>query len=118
MDWLAAERIARNDSVFRDANEQISAKAREHGAAEGQPVPFLCECPNERCTTILQLTLSEYELVRTDSRQFMTAIAHERAEGPVEVVLRNHTYLVVRKHGHAGELAEELDARRDGDPRP
>jgi hypothetical protein len=118
MDWLAAERIARNDSVFRDANEQIGRKAREHGAAEDQDVPFLCECADERCTTILQLTLSEYELVRTDSRQFMTAIAHERAEGPVEIVLRNHTYLVVRKHGHAGDIAEELDTRRNGDPRP
>jgi hypothetical protein len=109
---------APGNAVFRDANEQISTKAREHGASEDQTVPFLCECADERCTTILQLTLSEYELVRTDSRQFMTAIAHERAEGPVEIVLRNHTYLVVRKHGRTGELAKELDARRDGDPRP
>ena len=117
MNRFSAERIARNDSVFRDANEQINARARERGAVEHQPVPFLCECADERCTTILQLTLVEYEEVRTHSRQFMTAIDHERAEGPVEVMLKNHTYLVVRKHGHAGEIAEELDARRDGHPR-
>lgn len=117
MNRLAAERIARNDSVFRDANEQISAKARQHRTAEDQSVPFLCECADESCTTILQLTLSEYEDVRAESRQFMTAIEHDRAEGLVEVVMRNHSYLVVLKQGHAGDIAEELDMRRDGDPR-
>ena len=111
-----AERIARNDSIFRDANEQISAKAREHGTAEDQDVPFLCECADEHCTTIIQLNLVEYEKVRADSRQFMTALAHERAEGPVEVVVTNQTYLVVRKHGHAGDIAQGLDQRRDEDP--
>jgi hypothetical protein len=117
MNRLTAERIARNDSVFRDANEQVSARAREYGAAEDQAVPFLCECADERCTTILQLPLTEYEKVRADSRQFMTAIDHERAEGLIEVVLKNHSYLVVRKHGHAGQIAEDLDTRRNGDPR-
>jgi hypothetical protein len=29
-------------------------------------------------------------------------------------VLENHSHLVVRKAGRAGEIAEELDARRNG----
>jgi hypothetical protein len=40
-------------------------------------------------------------------------IGHERFEGLVEVVLKNHNYLVVRKAGRAGEIAEELDTRRN-----
>jgi hypothetical protein len=34
MDWMTAERIGRNDSAFRDANEQISAKAKELRTAD------------------------------------------------------------------------------------
>jgi hypothetical protein len=110
---LTAERIARDDSAFREANEQIGVKAREPHTAEDQPVPFICECADSSCTSILQLTLVEYEDVRVDSRRFLNALGHERVEGLIEVIFHNH-YLVVRKSGRAGEIAEELDARRDG----
>ena len=109
---LTAERIARNDSAFRNANEKIGLKAREYDTAEDQPVPFLCECADSSCTAILPLTLAEYEDVRADSRQFLNAVGHERFEGLIDVVLENHNHLVVRKAGRAGEVAEELDARR------
>jgi len=69
---MTEERIARNDSIFRDANEQINAKAKEHATDEEQAVPFICECADEHCTTIVPLSLAEYEDVRTDSRQFLT----------------------------------------------
>jgi hypothetical protein len=115
MNAMTEERIARNDSLFRDANEHIRAKAREHGTAEEQAVPFICECADEHCTKIVQLSLSEYEDVRTDSRQFLTVFGHERFEGLVEVVVTNHNHLVVRKSGRAGEIAEALDRRLDGD---
>jgi hypothetical protein len=39
MNPLTAERIARNDSAFRDANEGIGLKAREYETAEDQPGP-------------------------------------------------------------------------------
>lgn len=113
MDASTAERIGRNDSAFRDANEQVRARANEHLTAVDQLVPFLCECADEDCTTIIQLTLVEYEDVRTDSRQFLNVIGHERAEGPIEIISKNHNHLVVRKSGRSGEIAEALDTRRD-----
>lgn len=115
MNPMTEERIARNDSIFRDANEHIRAKAREHGTEEEQAVPFICECADEHCTTIVQLSISEYEDVRTNSRQFLTAFGHERFEGLIEVMATNHNHLVVRKSGRAGEIAEALDRRLDGD---
>ena len=115
MDPMTAERIGRNDSAFRDANEQISAKAKEHRTADDQLIPFICECADEECTSIIQLNLAEYEDVRTDSRQFLNVIGHERVEGPIEVMSTNHDHLVVRKAGRSGEIAEALDTRRDGD---
>jgi hypothetical protein len=110
---LTAERIARNHSAFRDANEKIGLKAREYDTAEDQPVPFLCECADSSCTTILPLTLGEYEDVRTDSRQFLNAVGHERFEELIDVAVESHNHLVVRKAGRAGEIAEELDTRRN-----
>ena len=111
---MTAERIGRTDSAFRDANEQIRTKANEHLTAAEQPVPFICECADEECTTIVQLSVSEYEVVRSHSRQFLNVIGHERSEGLIEVIAKNHSHLVVRKSGRAGEVAESLDTRRNG----
>ena len=114
MNPMTAERIGRNDSAFRDANEQIRGKAREQHIADDQVIPFICECADESCTTIIQLDLAEYEDVRTDSRQFLNVIGHERSEGPIEVMSKTHDHLVVRKAGRAGDIAESLDMRRVG----
>lgn len=112
MDRMAAERIGRADSAFRDANEQIQARAEEELTESGELVPFICECADEECATIVQLTLPEYEDVRTDSRQFVNVIGHQRAEGLVTIVSTKQNHLVVRKAGRAGEIADELDLRR------
>lgn len=111
---MTAERIAHNDSAFRSANEQISGKATALDTAEDQLIPFICECADLECTTLLQLNLVEYERIRTDSRQFLNALGHDRVEGPVEVIYKNQEYLVVKKSGRAGEIAEQLDDRRHG----
>jgi hypothetical protein len=111
---MTEERIARNASIFRDANEQINAKAKEHDTDEDQVVPFICECADEHCTTIVPLSLGEYEHVRMDSRQFLTTFGHQRFEGLVEIVPTNHNHLVVRKSGRAGDIAASLDGRHNG----
>ena len=115
MNPMTAERIGRNDSAFRDANEQIRGKARDKHIADDQLIPFICECADEECTSIIQLDLTEYDDVRKDSRQFLNVIGHERAEGPIEVMSKTHDHLVVRKAGRAGDIAESLDTRHDGD---
>jgi hypothetical protein len=107
---LSAERVARNDSVFRDANEAIAESAAEHDLTDR--VPFICECAEPTCTELVQLSLVEYEMVRADSRRFLNAPGHEVAGGGhVAVVERRDGYVVVEKVGEAGKIAEELDAR-------
>jgi hypothetical protein len=107
------ERIARNDAIFRDANEQINATAKEHDVDGDQAIPFICECADEHCTALVPLLLGEYEAVRTDSRQFLTVFGHDRFEGEIEAVTTNHNHLVVRKAGRAGDIAASLDRRHD-----
>src|SRR4051794_37329338 len=46
---VQAERVARNNATFREANEGIAAKAQQLGL-DAELIPFLCECVDERCT--------------------------------------------------------------------
>lgn len=106
---VTARRIAENQSRFREANEQIEAAAdrmRLHGF-----VPFICECPRERCTAIVQLTLEEYEGVRMVGTRFLCTPGHqdvsvEAGAGAVAVEVDDR-YVAVDKIGIAGEVAAE-----------
>ena len=91
------ERIVRNNYTFREANEQIRAKADEYDAPI-ERIPFLCECPVPSCTEVLRLTLAEYSDVRADPAHFFTAPGHEQADAVVaHVASREEGYVVVEK---------------------
>lgn len=109
---MAEERIARNDAVFREANEGIRRAAEEHGVRER--VPFLCECADEQCAEIVRVSLVEYDAVRADPRRFLYARDHHVPFArSVELVEEREGYAVVEKVGVAAEIVEELDPRRD-----
>ena len=106
-----AETIARNDATFRAANERVNDFANGLDDIEGTPLPFLCECPDVRCTAIVRLTKAEYEAIRRDPTRFATVPGHEGDEESSTVVDENDRYAVVEKLGVAAELAAELDPR-------
>lgn len=109
----SAERIARNDAIFREANEAIAKVAADSGV-DGR-VPFICECAEPTCTEIVRLTLDQYGDVRRDPRTFVNAVGHQvAAQGWAKVVSENEGYVVVRKIGRAGEVATELADQDDG----
>ena len=114
MDKRTEERIARNDATFRDANERIRNAAEEHGVAAA--VPFVCECADESCREIVQMSVEDYGEVRSNPRWFLNAPGHDAAaRGSVEVVASRGGYVVVEKVGHAGEVAEDLAASDERD---
>ena len=103
---LSAERIARNDAIFRKANEGISAVA---GEEREEPVPFICECADPACRDIVLMTLAEYDAIRSNPRLFLKVPGHEAAaQGWAQVVERHDKYVVVQKVGVAGEVVEQL----------
>jgi hypothetical protein len=104
----SAERAARNEAAFRDVNEQIEDKRRELAISDGR-TPFLCECEEESCTTILRLSPAEYQAVRADPAHFALAIGHDFTQG--RIVSQNDRYAVVEKVGTAGRVAAETDPR-------
>jgi hypothetical protein len=104
----SAERVARNNDIFRRANEEIHAAAGTLGF--DAPIPFLCECTNERCTAVVRLSAADYAEIRSHPRRFVTAPGHQsEADGQHErVVERRDGFETTEKVGRAGEIAEEL----------
>lgn len=104
----SAERAAANEARFREANEQIDEKVQELGSLD-RSAPYLCECEEERCTTVVLLTAAEYGHVRSGSRRFVVAPGHE--DGDSRVVDQHDGFTVIEKTGEEGRLVEELDPR-------
>jgi hypothetical protein len=104
----AADRIAHNETLFREVNERI--EAGQWPTDRGRPSAFRCECGSLRCNALVELTLAQYEHVRAGSTHFVLVPGHEIPE--IErVVERAAGYVVVEKVGEAAEVAEESDPR-------
>lgn len=105
-----AERVALNDATFREANEKIADAADSIGV-EGL-LPFICECADTRCTSLLRLTRAEYEAVRAEPTHFINAEGHHHsAQGWARVVDTYERYAVVEKCGDAADVVAARDPR-------
>jgi len=104
------ERVARNESTFRDANEKLrDLFEREY---EDEPrLPFLCECADPRCTKVVMLSLDEYAHVREHPARFLTLHGHEEPDTETVVDVEGR-YQVVQKRGQAAAVARSLAPRR------
>ena len=100
-------RIAENESLFRSANERIELEAESIGY-RGEKVPFVCECPDLSCTDIVQLTLDDYEDIRTGPTRFFVVPGHEalavQARAAIVIELRDDV-CISEKIGIAGQVA-------------
>ena len=110
MDNQLQQRIAANESAFRDVNEAI-ARGQWLGEQD-HAARFRCECARFGCNELIELTPREYEAVRANPRHFAVQPGHELPEVEV-VVARNPGYLIVEKVDGAGRAAEEADQRTD-----
>jgi hypothetical protein len=111
----SAERRAENEATFRAANEQIEDSAQRM-QFPALPIPFICECEDERCTQIVRLTIAEYEHVRRDGKHFFVCPGHESE--PDRVVAEADAYTTVEKSGEEGRLVAEQDPRAHRGGRP
>ena len=103
-------RIATNESMFRATNEQIELDAESIGMG-ADPVPFVCECPDPSCTEIVELTLVDYELVRTGTTRFFVVPGYQALAvqaGAAVVVEEREGICIAEKIGVAGEVADAL----------
>jgi hypothetical protein len=102
------DRIAHNETLFREVNERI--EAGQWPTERGDPAAFRCECGSLGCNRLVELTLEDYERVRASPTHFLLAAGHE-IPAIERVVEREAGYVVVEKAGDAADVAEETDPR-------
>ena len=103
------ERIARNESAFRDLNEDLEASVHRR-RADSDLAGFVCECGDGDCELTVRLEVAAYEHIRRDPCLFFVVPGHELAEAEA-VVERNEGYFVVRKMEEAADIVEQTDPR-------
>jgi len=105
-------RIGRNEALFREVNERIERVTQTlHATAE--TISILCECGNESCSEQLQISLVDYERIRSDATLFFVCSGHEIPDVE-DIVEQQDAFDVVRKkEGSGAEIARELDPREN-----
>jgi hypothetical protein len=103
------ERAARNQSLFREVNERLQELASNYQGTTGTAV-FSCECADLSCIEQIDMTLDEYEAVRSDPNQFLVLAGHVVTN--VENIVGEHDgFVVVAKIGEGAAIAAAADPR-------
>ncbi len=111
------ERRARNEAIFREVNERIEELSRRGGIDEDDSLlpGFICECSDDSCAELIQVSYQQYEAVRENPRRFLVLPGHQDLD--VErVVDEKPNVLVVEKDTDASKVALEHDPRSDDSP--
>jgi hypothetical protein len=104
-----ARRAAENQALFRSVNDRVAElnKTFEDFTPYGS---WTCECANVRCIERIDMTLAEYEALRSHPRRFAVATDDGHVVPEAErVVERTERYWVVEKVGVAGAVAADLE---------
>jgi len=103
------KRAALNEAVARDANETVEDLTVAWDAP-ADAIDIRCECSRTDCRETLRVSITEYEAVRDDPRQFLVVPEHvdERIDRVVGSV---RSYALVAKVGEGASVAEETDPR-------
>lgn len=106
-----AARVAHNEARFREINERVERDLIEMVQAPDETLPFVCECGRRDCGATVEVTLGDYERVRSDSTCFVLMPGHEMPDLET-VVDRGAGFVVVRKHPETQDIARDTDPRR------
>jgi hypothetical protein len=100
------QRAANAEANGRRINEAI-----ERGGGAAVSAVFVCECGYVGCNATVELSIDDYEAVRTDFDRFLVVPGHEIDEVD-EVLERHQRHLVVVKRGReAREIVRATDSR-------
>jgi hypothetical protein len=103
-----AARVARNEGLYREVNEQIRALEESFGERKDDSLAsFVCECATTGCRAPVEMSLDEYRQARARPNRFLVAPGHVEPEFE-QVVLRTDRYELVEKHGQASAIAADL----------
>ena len=106
---LREERVAKNEAVAREINEQIKQAVESIPADSFMHI--VCECGYEKCDLFIAVTKDEYERIRNDPLLF--GVAGEHVILDIEqIVTENDRFTIVEKRqGTPAEVATRTDPR-------
>jgi len=116
---MDAVEAAKNQSVFREANERVRhlSNSGEHMDLGELDECFTCECARRDCKERMMMSLDAYEEIRRVPTHFGIAPRMSHVFQDVEGIVETYReYWVVEKLGEAGLAATRLDPRSR--PRP
>lgn len=91
------ERVAVNESLFRDVNKNIHRASADGRHPEAH---FICECGERSCEEKIVLRIDTYESIRQNPMHFFVKPGHEIPH--VESVIDRHDhYVVIEKPAEA-----------------
>jgi len=99
------ERRGANEAYFREVNERVEEQVKDLAGSDAV-FNILCECSDLTCSRRIALTPDEYESAHEDPRQFIVLPGHAEA-GIEDSVVTTDRFVIVRKRGRAGEVAED-----------
>lgn len=107
---LSERRLAENEVLFRQQNEQIAQFVKEQGDELGTAMPklhFYCECSFEKCQKRLIFTAERFGKLHRNKSQFVVIPGHMYPEYE-RVVKHTSKYDVVEKFSEPPEKATAL----------
>lgn len=109
MDTERQRRVARNEALFRELNEELRRRVDEFDG-EARTYTLMCECAETGCTEMVAVNREEYQRARADDRCFLVLPEHlvPDAESPVH---KHDHHWVIKKHGPAGDEAARRSLR-------
>ncbi len=103
-------RVSVNEAFFREVNERLEG-INESFAIGSELLVLVCECAEPTCIERFEMSVADYEQLRSDPTTFALVPGHENPSLE-EVVAERPAYIVVRKRdGGPAEVAEALDPR-------
>ena len=101
--------MALNEAASREINEEIEEIHQDD--LPGRRMRIACECALKSCNEVIEITLAEYQDVRSDARRF--AIVPEHFIGDIErIVFENDRFAVVAKRaGTPADVVTETHPR-------
>jgi hypothetical protein len=100
------QRIAANDTLFRDTYERIARK----DAARTDRFEIICECGDPDCIERISVSVNDYEQARSEPTLFLAKRGHIKT-GAEQVIAEQDDHQLLRKTGDAATVAEERDPR-------
>jgi hypothetical protein len=112
------QRAAKNQSLFREVNERVK-DLNDSFHVFTSISDWVCECANDDCFELIEMSAREYENVRRTASRFFVFPSEQHVWPEAEnVVERFANYWIVEKIELAGQIAEARDPRSDGADEP